>query len=65
MNQDTDKIIAVEEEDILPGRDLLARSGFFVEPTSALVWDALRRVCGLVPEPIVVLLSGSGFKFFG
>lgn len=55
--------IAVEEKDILPGRDQLARLGFYVEPTSALVWQALAEVIGEVPEPIVIILSGHGLKY--
>lgn len=54
---------AVDEEDILPGRDQLARMGFYVEPTSALVWQALAEVAGQVPDPIVVVLSGHGLKY--
>lgn len=55
--------VAVEEDDILPGRDHLALKGLYVEPTSALVWDGLKQVVGRVPEPIVAILSGSGYKF--
>jgi threonine synthase len=55
--------VAVEEDDILPGRDHLARQGLYVEPTSALVWDALNQVVGHVTEPIVAVLTGSGYKF--
>ena len=36
-------LLAVDEPDILPGRDQLARLGFYVEPTSAIVWNALHR----------------------
>jgi threonine synthase len=55
--------VAVEEDDILPGRDQLALQGLYVEPTSALVWEALHQVVGQVPGPIVVILTGSGYKF--
>ncbi len=54
--------LVVEEEAILPGRDALARRGFFVEPTSAIVWDALRQIANCAPDPIAVVLTGSGFK---
>jgi len=54
--------IAIEEDQIIPGRDCLARLGFYVEPTSAVVWDALHQVIGDVPEPIVLILTGSGLK---
>ncbi len=55
-------LIKIEEENILSGRDALAYQGFYVEPTSAIVWDALAQVVGEVPEPIVVILTGSGLK---
>jgi threonine synthase len=54
--------IAVDEQEILPGRDQLSRRGFYVEPTSAIVWNALSQVVGRVPEPLVVVLTGSGLK---
>lgn len=54
--------VAVDEENILAGQADLARRGFFVEPTSAVVWPALDRLIGGIPEPIVVILTGSGFK---
>ncbi len=56
------RFIAVDEPDIMPGRDRLARLGLFVEPTSAVVWPALAQVAASAPEPIVVILTGSGFK---
>jgi threonine synthase len=57
--------IAVDEAQILPGRDELARRGFYVEPTSALVWSALAHLAGKTPEPIVTILTGSGLKYNG
>lgn len=56
--------LAVEEQEILPGRDALARLGFYVEPTSAIVWRALEQLAGESPEPLVVMLTGSGLKSF-
>jgi threonine synthase len=55
-------ILAVDEEQILPGRDQLARLGFYVEPTSALVWDAMLQMAGKVPQPEIYILTGSGLK---
>ena len=55
-------MIAVEEDQILSGRDELARLGFYVEPTSAIVWDALMQSLTDMPAPIVVVLTGSGLK---
>lgn len=55
-------MLAIEEEDILVGQVELARRGFFVEPTSAVIWEAAKQVIGEVPEPIVAILTGSGLK---
>jgi len=35
----------------------------YVEPTSALVWAALERLYGKLPEPIVLVITGSGLKY--
>ena len=58
-------VLAVQEEDILPGRDELARRGMHVEPTSAVVWPALINHLEQLREPVVVVLTGSGLKFAG
>jgi len=55
-------MLVVDEADILPGRDALAHLGLYVEPTSAVVWSALRQIIDRVPEPVVVVLTGSGLK---
>ncbi len=57
------RFVAVDEEFILSGRDSLARLGFYVEPTSALVWRALEESISTLPDPVVVLLTGSGLKY--
>ncbi|MEA3350219.1 MAG: pyridoxal-phosphate dependent enzyme [Chloroflexota bacterium] len=54
--------VTVDEDNIIPGRDELAQRGFYVEPTSAIVWNALSQVADRVPEPIVAILTGSGLK---
>lgn len=54
---------AVEEGDILPARDELAARGFYVEPTSAVVWPVLLEKMNKLYDPIVVVLTGSGLKF--
>lgn len=55
-------LVAIGEEEIIPGRDELAHRGLYVEPTSAIVWSALAQVAGQLPDPIAVILTGSGFK---
>lgn len=57
--------VAVDEEAILPGREALYRLGFEVEPTSALVWDALLQTLPDLPDPVVVILTGAGWKYEG
>jgi threonine synthase len=56
------RLVAVDEEEILPGRAELARRGFYVEPTSAVVWGALAQLAASMPEPIVAVLTGAGLK---
>ncbi len=55
-------ILAVDEAEILPARDELARLGFYVEPTSAIACVALKKVLNDLPDPVVVILTGSGYK---
>jgi threonine synthase len=57
------EFIPVDETDILRGRDELALRGLYVEPTSAIVWSALEQTIERLPEPIAVVLTGSGFKY--
>jgi threonine synthase len=56
------RFCVIREENILSGQSQLALRGMYVEPTSAIVWDALEQVVGDVPEPIVMILTGSGLK---
>jgi threonine synthase len=57
------RFVSVDEAFILSGRDALARLGFYVEPTSALVWHALEESISNLPDPVVVVLTGSGLKY--
>ena len=57
--------IAIEESEILQSQAELARQGFYVEPTSAIVWSALDQVMDDVRDPIVLVLTGTGLKSFG
>ena len=54
--------VAVDEPDILPGCDELAQRGLYVEPTSGLVWNALAQTFRYLPDVVVVILTGSGYK---
>lgn len=51
-------VMAVEETAILPARAALAQHGLFVEPTCAVVWEAIPHVAG----EVVVMLTGHGLK---
>jgi threonine synthase len=59
------RMISVDEAAILPGRDALARLGFYVEPTSAVVWQALQDALPALRDPVVAILTGSGHKVRG
>lgn len=54
---------AVAEQEIIPARDDLASRGFYVEPTSAVVWPVLLNNLKKINDPIVVVLTGSGLKY--
>lgn len=55
-------VVAVDEPTIEDGERRLARLGFYVEPTSAVAWGALRATLSGLPDPVVVVLTGSGLK---
>ncbi|MFQ5922809.1 MAG: pyridoxal-phosphate dependent enzyme [Anaerolineales bacterium] len=54
--------VAVEEAEIERGLSELAQRGFLIEPTSAVIWPALEKLRSELPEPVVAVLTGSGFK---
>jgi len=56
------RIYSVAEQTILPGLENLAHLGFYIEPTSAIVWPILAQHIDDSPDPLVVILTGSGFK---
>ncbi|GAB4493027.1 MAG: threonine synthase [Anaerolineales bacterium] len=56
------EFVAVDEAEILSGRDQLARRGLYVEPTSAVVWPALQQTLQKISGPLVAVLTGSGLK---
>ena len=55
-------LLSVGEEELLHAHDLLSRTGFYVEPTSAVVWPAALEARHELPDPLVLVLTGSGFK---
>jgi threonine synthase len=60
-------VLAVDEEEIHWGQDMLARQGLYVEPTSAVVAAAIRKLGPLMaPDDVTVaVLTGSGLKSIG
>jgi threonine synthase len=57
------EVLAIDEQEILPAYHELAGRGFYVEPTSALVLCALRKLGVHLPKPVVMVISGSGLKY--
>jgi threonine synthase len=55
-------MVAVAEEELLNAWDVLAHAGLNVEPTSAVVWTAATLLLDDLPDPVVAILTGSGFK---
>ncbi len=56
------RMLAFDDEAIVHGAEVLARTGLWVEPTSAVVWPALVEALDQLPDPVVAILTGSGFK---
>jgi threonine synthase len=56
-------ICVANENEILTNREALAHLGFYVEPTSAIVWSGLKQMIKKLPDPVVVILTGSGYKY--
>lgn len=57
--------IAVDENETIAGHAALAKQGFYVEYTSAVVWAAMRNLSqksGSLLDPVVLVLTGSGLK---
>jgi threonine synthase len=58
-------VVAVGEDKIIAGWRELAQNGFYVEPTSAVVWPALMELWDHLHEPVVLILTGNGLKSTG
>jgi threonine synthase len=57
-------LLAIPEEELAPAQSAAARSGWYIEPTSALAVAALERLrqAGNLGDGVVVVLTGSGLK---
>jgi threonine synthase len=56
------RMVAIDEDSIQEGRNALAKHGLYAEATSAVVWPALLMTMKDVKDPIVVIITGSGYK---
>lgn len=64
LRETNGQVVIAEEEEILSGQELIARLGFFIEPTSALVFCGFSKLVEeFKEEDIIVLpLTGTGLK---
>jgi threonine synthase len=62
LGESSGRMVAVDEESIREGRNALARRGLYAEATSSVVWQALLSTLKDLVDPIVVILTGSGYK---
>ena len=53
----------VNEELLVESFKELCGRGVYVEPTSALVWGATKQLIYSLPEPILLIVTGSGLKY--
>jgi threonine synthase len=58
------EIISIPEAEILPACNALAAKGIYAEPTSALAWAALGHLKIEIPQPIILIISGNGLKYY-
>lgn len=58
-----DELLTVGEDEITRAWRELITQGLYIEPTSALVGAALNQISEVLPEPIILVLTGSGLKF--
>jgi len=65
LEQGRDQVLAFDDSQIMTARSELSWRGIDIEPTSALVWCALTKFDQKLPEPIVLVLTGSGLKYEG
>ncbi len=58
------EFLAIEEGEISDSFIELGARGYYVEPTSALTWAALKKRLNELPQPIVAVISGNGLKYY-
>jgi threonine synthase len=62
MRNDKGKLVSIPEEEIKAAYTELAKMGIYCEPTSALVWAAIKPTLDLNVDPTVAIITGSGYK---
>ena len=65
VNDSHGEMFTVDEDEIAFGRDALGKLGFYVEPTSAVIWAGIARALKTCEDPIVAVITGSGYKSGG
>jgi threonine synthase len=65
LDNERDQVLAFNDDQLRAAREELAHRGIDVEPTSALSWCGLVNSDPKLPEPIILILSGSGLKYGG
>ncbi len=58
------EFLAVDEGEIYDSFTDLGKRGYYVEPTSALVWAAVKKRLTELPQPVVAVISGNGLKYY-
>ncbi len=56
------KLVRVDEDQLSRGKKELSALGIDLEPTSALVWNALQEQLDWLPGPVICIISGHGLK---
>lgn len=56
------RIVSIKEPDLKNAWRQSAHQGFFMEPTSALVWAAMTNFPEDFKSPVVAVITGSGYK---
>lgn len=55
--------VSILEDGIREAHRSLCRRGYYVEPTSAIVWAAFKDLYLELKQPVVAVLSGNGLKY--
>jgi threonine synthase len=56
------KMISIDENSLLDAWRISASQGFYMEPTSALVWAVIQQNIKDFKTPVVAIITGSGYK---